>query len=185
MNFKYYYIVVLLAVFISCKDDDYLPKPKGFLRLEYPKVTYEKSKTVPYEFETNNKAQVLVNSKSWMRIKYPELKASIDITYRPVKNNITKLFKESDKLTIKHASKANEIYSDQYIDKRERVYGALNNVTGNVASPLQFHVTDSVKHFLVGSVYFDSKPNYDSIYPAIKFIERDVKHLMSTVKWRN
>ncbi|MGY8944436.1 MAG: gliding motility lipoprotein GldD, partial [Flavobacteriales bacterium] len=41
------------------------------------------------------------------------------------------------------------------------------------------------EHFLVGSLYFYIRPNYDSIMPAAKYVERDVIHLMESLKWRD
>ena len=57
-------------------------------------------------------------------------------------------------------------------------------VGGNAASQSQFYVTDSTEHFLTGSLYFYAKPNYDSILPAAKYLEKDIKHIMETVKWK-
>jgi len=184
-NYNYLLLVFLLIISTSCKDDDdSLPKPTGFLSLNYPKAKYEKSLTNTYEFETNKMATILVNKKNWMKINYPQLNATLNITYRNVDNNIMELLKEAEKLTTKHAVKADAIYYDTYINDSEKVYGKLSNVTGNAASALQFHVTDSTKHFLTGAVYFNTQPNYDSIYPAIKYLEKDIIRLMNTTKWR-
>ena len=56
-------------------------------------------------------------------------------------------------------------------------------VTGNAASPIQFHVTDSSRHFITGAVYFDVQPNYDSIRPAIRHIEKDIVKLIESLEW--
>jgi len=175
-------LLIISSLLNSCKEDT-LPKPKAFLRLEYPSSNYQLTQTVPYQFETSKKATILVNNKYWMKIKYPKLNASIDITYRPVKNNILELLLEAEKLTTKHAVKADAIYGEVFEDNINKVYGKLNNVTGNAASPLQFHVTDSVHHFITGAIYFNTQPNYDSIYPAIKYLEKDLIHLMSTTRF--
>jgi len=182
--FKYILILIIITL-TSCKDDEALPKPNGYLRLDYPKARYQKSVTAPYEFETNKNTIILVNEKHWMRIKYPNLHATLDVTYRTIDNNVEELLKETEKLTLKHAAKADAIYYDSFDNIDENVYGKLNSVTGNAASPIQFHITDSTKNFLVGAVYFNTQPNYDSIYPAIKYIEKDIKRLISTTKWRN
>ena len=43
-------------VFLSCKNDS-IPKPKGFLRLEYPNAAYsETDNSLPFTFEKNNLA---------------------------------------------------------------------------------------------------------------------------------
>ena len=182
--YKYILLLIVLSIFISCNNDEALPKPTGFLRLDYPTAKYQKAVTNPYEFETNKIANVKVNGKYWVKIEYPKLNASIDITYRPIDNNIIELLKESEKLTTKHAVKADAIYYDAFENDSEKVYGKLSNVTGNAASSLQFHLTDSTKHFLTGAVYFNTQPNYDSIYPAIKYIEKDIIRLMNTTKWK-
>lgn len=180
---KALFITIIITSFLSSCNDDVLPKPTAFLRLEYPNDSYSLTKTIPYEFETPKNSKILINSKYWMKIKYPKLKASIEITYRPVENNINELLLEAEKLTLTHAKKADEIYYDTYKNELNKVYGKLSNVTGNAASPLQFYLTDSTKHFLTGAIYFNVQPNYDSIYPAIKYIEKDVKHLINTTAW--
>ncbi len=180
-------IIFLLTtlLFTSCSDDELLPKPTGFLRLQYPKATYKRTNTKPYQFETNNYAKVLINKKNWIKIVYPNLNATINITYRPVKNNIIELLKESEKLTTKHSIKAETIFFDAFENNDEKAYGKLSHVTGNSASAIQFHITDSTKHFLTGALYFNTQPNYDSIYPAIKYIEKDIIRLMNTTKWKD
>lgn len=180
---NYILLLVFSFIFISCQEDA-LPKPSGLLRLTYPKHDYDKSLTTPYEFETNKISKVMVNKKYWMKISYPKLKATIDITYRPVTNNIIELLRDSEKLTTKHSTKAETIYFDSFENKTNHVYGKLSHVTGNAASSLQFHLTDSTKHFITGALYFNVEPNYDSIYPAMKYIEKDIIRLMNTTQWR-
>jgi gliding motility-associated lipoprotein GldD len=58
------------------------------------------------------------------------------------------------------------------------------NVTGNAATNTQFYITDSTKHFMVGSLYFYAKPNYDSIFPAIEFIKKDMVKIMESTQWQ-
>ena len=59
----------------------------------------------------------------------------------------------------------------------------LYEVGGNAASQSQFYLTDSTNHFVTGSVYFFSKPNYDSIYPASEYLKKDIRHLMESLRW--
>ena len=178
-------VFVMNVVFISCQED-VLPKPKAQLRLEYKNPSYTKTKTnCPYQFEYSSKSNTKSNEKCWINIEYPSLNATINMTYRPVDNNLKELFLESEKLTFNHAIKADGITSVPYIDTPKRKFGAIYEVTGNAASPLQFHVTDSTKNFITGAVYFNIKPNYDSIIPAIKYIQKDVIHLIESLEWKN
>jgi len=58
-------------------------------------------------------------------------------------------------------------------------------INGNAATPSQFYVTDSVHHFITGSLYFNSKPNFDSIYPAAAYLREDIRRIMETIEWKN
>lgn len=184
MNKKFLFLILICSILFSCKDET-LPKPKAFLRLAYNDVNYKKTESnCPYTFEYSDIAIANPNAKCWMNIKYPSLKASLNLTYRPVENNLTELLLESEKLTYKHSIKADGISAQPFENNEKMVYGSLLEVTGNAASPLQFHLTDSSKHFITGALYFEVQPNYDSILPAIKFVEKDIKHLMETFEWR-
>jgi gliding motility-associated lipoprotein GldD len=178
------FIILILLFFTACKEESF-PKPKGYLKLAYPNAKYKKTNfDCPFSFEVAKQTKVWVNKKCWVKIKYPKLNATIDITYLPVKNNLKELFLEADKLTTKHSIKADKISFIPYVNKKQQVYGKMSNVTGNAASPIQFHVTDSTKHFLTGALYFNVQPNYDSILPAINYIEKDIVHLIETLHWK-
>lgn len=178
--------ILIIAVLISCSGEDFLPKPKAFLRLSYEPAHYEAiTSNCPYTFEISNRAEVTFKDRCWANITYPKLKASIDITYRPVENNINTLLQEAEKLTYNHAVKADGISGKPYENIENQKYGALLEVTGNAASPIQFHLTDSVRHFITGALYFKVQPNYDSILPAVKYVEKDIKHLMETLRWQD
>lgn len=172
-------------LFIACKED-VLPKPKAQLRLEYSKPEYSLTKSdCPYQFEFSKESFAVINQKCWVNIEYPKLNASINLTYRPIDNNLKELFLESEKLTFNHAIKADGITSVPYINEKHKKYGAIYEVTGNAASPIQFHITDSTENFITGAVYFNVRPNYDSIIPAIKYLQKDIIHLMETLEWKN
>ena len=185
MDRKIIFNLAIVLLLTSCSEEIF-PKPKAFLRLAYNEAAYQKiTSDCPYIFEFSNKAVVQPNEKCWINISYPELKASLNITYRPIQNNLRELLQESEKLTYNHAIKADGISAKPFDNRVKKVYGALSEVTGNAASPLQFHLTDSSKHFITGALYFKVQPNYDSILPAVKYIEKDIKHLMETLEWSN
>ena len=179
-----FFFATIGFIFISCKEN-VLPKPKAQLRLEYSSPLYSLTKSnCPYQFEISSESLASINQKCWMNIEYPKLNATINLTYRPINNNLKELFIESEKLTFNHAIKADGITSVPYINRDKKKYGAIYEVTGNAASPLQFHITDSTDNFITGAVYFNVQPNYDSIIPAIKYLHRDVMQLMETLEWK-
>ncbi len=193
---KLFKILPILGVTIlmSC-GDNYVPKPKAYLRLDYPKANYVKTEVeIPFSFEVNtlatriSKVNVDATTKSYgLNIGYPGLKGTIFLTYKAVngdKKNLAGFLRDARKFTEKHMQKADEIPEYPYINNEEKVYGSFIEVKGNVASPAQFYVTDSVNHFLTGSLYFYARPNYDSILPAADYLQKDIKHLMATIEWK-
>ncbi len=176
--------VFIISLFIGC-NKDVLPKPKAYLNLNYPNKEYVKlTSKRPYSFEVASKATIKELPKNWLKIKYPSLKASVDITYRPINKNLRELLIEAEKLVFEHAVKADNISNtEDYSNIQNKVYGKMYLIYGDAASQVQFHVTDSVKHFLKASLFFYTKPNYDSILPAIDYLKKDMIHIMETLKW--
>jgi gliding motility-associated lipoprotein GldD len=66
-----------------------------------------------------------------------------------------------------------------------KVYGLIYDIEGNTASSLQFYVTDSTKHFIRGALYFNVRPNIDSVKIVLEFLKKDVLHLIQTLQWKN
>jgi len=177
-------IILVMFTFISCKDE-VLPKPAGFLRLDYPEAKYLNfENNCPFSFQMNETAIIKGEKECGFSITYPKMKATIYLTYKPVKNNIEKLLKDAQKLTYEHVIKADDIMEQPYLNPQKKVYGMFYQVNGNAATNSQFYVTDSTKHFITGSVYFYAKPNFDSIMPAASYIKNDMQRLMETLKWK-
>lgn len=177
------FLFIFLGFFLSCKET-VLPKPEGYLSLTYPEKSYTKlSLKRPYSFDVLKNTTVINEANNWLKIKYPALKASIDITYRTVNNNLKELSTEAEKLVFKHTLKATEIIPKDFINPKKRVFGSLYEITGNAASQIQFHITDSTNNFIKGSLSFYTKPNYDSILPAVNYIKKDILNLLETFEW--
>jgi gliding motility-associated lipoprotein GldD len=178
------FAVVGLLLFISCKNDVF-PKPASHLRLDYPIAKYvDFDNQCPFSFEMNSNAVIKGEKDCGFTVSYPKMKATIYLTYKPVKNNINVLLRDAQKLTYEHVIKADDILEQRYLNPSKRVYGMFYSVDGNAATNSQFYVTDSTKHFVTGSVYFYAKPNYDSIMPAASYVRNDMQRLMETLKWK-
>lgn len=176
-------LTVLFSVF-SCKDE-VLPKPSSYLRLDYPEAKYVNFENqCPFAFEMNSEAIIKGEKNCEFTILYPKMKATIYLTYKPVNNDIEKLLRDAQKLTYEHVIKADDILEQPYLNPSKKVYGMFYQVDGNAATNSQFYVTDSIKHFVTGSVYFYAKPNFDSIMPAASYIRNDMQRLMETLKWK-
>ncbi|MEP3838246.1 MAG: gliding motility lipoprotein GldD [Algibacter sp.] len=194
----YYLLKSLLwscVIVLSSCGDDFVPKPKAQLRLDYPTAKYVNANLdLPFNFEKNLLVKKVVSktlnapTESYgVNLEYPALKGTIFLTYKGInkdKNNLEAFLRDAQKFTLEHTKKADEIPAYPFEDKKRKVYGLLSEVKGNVASPAQFYVTDSVNHFLTGSLYFYAKPNYDSILPAANYLQKDIKHIMETISWK-
>lgn len=170
--------------FLSCTPE-LQPKPWGYLRLDYPEPKYQNFQEFStFSFEFNNFADVIISSQTNSKVVYPEMKATLYLNYNKVNKNLDSLLNDAYRLPYKHISKAESIPEKVFLNPANRVYGTLFSVIGNAASQHQFFLTDSTNHFLVGSVYFYVKPNYDSILPAVKYLEKDIIQLMESLQWK-
>lgn len=191
-------LVVFSAFFISCGCGDYTPKPKAYMRLEYPIPDYERQlldDRLPFTFEKNKLSGTVAvkrlrqsSTKSYaVNLQYPKLKATIYLTYKSLdkdEKNLMTFLRDAQNFTQKHALKADEILEQLFEDEKRKTYGMFYEVGGNAASQSQFYLTDSLDHFITGSLYFYAKPNYDSILPAAEYLKKDIKTIMETIEWR-
>lgn len=183
---RFILMISLFSLFTSCQED-VIVKPRAELRLEYPKSTHQTLKNnCNYNFEVNTETEIEHIKNCGLTIYYPKMKATIYLNYIGMKNGekIDSLLYDAQKLTDKHTTKATSIFEQPRVDPVHKVYGMLNIVNGNAATHTQFYATDSINHFVTGSVYFETKPNFDSLYPAIVYLRNDVKKIMETLEWK-
>lgn len=178
--------ILILGVAIGCGQDTTI-KPAAKLRLDYPPAEYGVlDSDCPFEFEHNKAAKVEVKSGCDINLSYARMKATLYLTYQQVSDsNLTELLRDAQKLTYDHTIKANEIYEQPRVDSLNKVYGMFYMINGDAATQTQFYVTDSTDHFVSGSVYFETKPNFDSIYPGVVYLRDDVRRLMETISWKS
>ena len=178
------FFTLLFLSLLSCGDEK-MPKPTGQLSLEYPPAKYMKfSNSCGFDFDKNELAEIKATSNCGLEIHYPKMKATVYLTYKPVQNNLEKLLTDAQKLTYEHVIKANDIAEQPYVNLDRKVYGMFYQVGGNAATNAQFYVTDSTRNFVTASMYFYSKPNFDSILPAADYIKNDMKQMIESIKWK-
>ena len=99
-------------------------------------------------------------------------------------SNLTAYITDSRDLVYKHTVKAQGIEDTPFIHREESRFGMIYDLKGDVASAVQFFVTDSTTHFLRGSLYFNCRPNRDSLNPVIEFLREDIIHMIETTSWK-
>lgn len=192
---KHSFILLTGLLLAACGDkssDNYVPKPKGFPRFDLPTPRYTLlAPTHPYQFEYNAIARILPDSfahsePDWIFINYPMFKASVQLTYKPVRNDMNRLramLDDSYKLAARHKIKA-AVFEERRVQLKSGLEASVIDLGGEVPSQVQFITTDSTTHFLRGALYFNTATENDSLQPAIQYIRNDIMHMLNTLKWR-
>lgn len=185
------YILTILFCFVagSC-GDALIPRPYGYFRVDLPAHSYTRNDVngFPYSFDISTAAVSQIKNaegeKFWMDITYPALNATIYCSYKPVNSDLFNLVEDTRNIVYKHAVKADAIAEIPFENKESKVYGILYELEGNTASPTQFVLTDSIRHFFRGALYFESVPNKDSIAPMVNYVQQDIVRLMESFDWK-
>ncbi len=188
---------MLPALLISCREIG-VPKPKGYFRIDLPSRDYIKFDNslpqpvnLPLTFEYPSYGRIsteknLHSGPGWFNIEIPSYNAKIYLTYINIKNDLDSLLEQNYRINIKnHITKADAINEQIISIPDNKVYGVLYDLKGNTATAVQFFVTDSVRHYLRGSLYFSAEPNPDSLAPVIDFFREDILHIIETLKWKD
>lgn len=180
--------LLLLVIITSC-DEPLAPKPRGYFRITLPKKSYTSYQPngCPFHFDIPTYATVVQDSadaaKCWMNIEFPDFKGTLYLSYKDVNNDLPQLIDDCRSLAMKHTAKASAIDESQFVNSENDVYGLNYKLKGSSASPMQFWLTDSTRHFVRASLYFYAVPNPDSIAPVQAFIEDDLRQLIESFRW--
>lgn len=195
MKSKYlFFLPLILPLFmIACQNNEYSPKPKGYFRIIYPEKKYQQfDGSAPFSFEYPVYAKMEADQgrnvkKDWFNMHFTQFNAYLHLTYYDVTNRAAydEMVEDARKLAFKHTIKASAIDQKLINYPDRKIYGIYYAIEGNTASSVQFFLTDSAKHYFRGALYFNERPQYDSIEPVVKFIKKDIDKMISTFKWKN
>lgn len=186
-------LIGLSLLFIAACTRDYLPKPVGYNRLVLPEPQYQPlPDSFPYSFEYSRHARLLPDTtgfseRYWLEIYYPVLRSTIHITYKELKNSeqlLREFLNDAYTLTAKHQIKAHAI-DETIIKTPSGKTAVIAEIEGEVPSQMQFTLTDSVRNFVRGALYFNTKVHNDSLKPAIEYMKKEIIHLINTFEWKN
>jgi gliding motility-associated lipoprotein GldD len=188
-GFLFTLILAILLAGSACRQNS-SPKPRGYLRIDFPEKEYILfDSTCPFRFAHPLYSRVVPDTDyntepCWLNIEFPAFDGVIHISYKQVRNNLYEFLEDSRSLVYKHTIKADAIRETVYSDENKGVHGILYDIKGNAASSLQFHLTDSNRHFLRGSLYFNIEPDKDSLAPVIAYFREDIIHLIESFEWK-
>lgn len=190
-----YLLFISIMLLTACggeKNVDFVPKPKGYPRIDLPAHAYQAlAPEHPYQFEYSKYARILADTFAraephWIFINYPQFNASVQLTYKQVLNDPKRLkamLADAYKLAGKHNIKAYSI--QEHVTKLPSGQWAnIIELTGEVPSQMQFITTDTTTNFLRGALYFNTATQNDSLAPVIRYIKQDMLHMLETLTWR-
>lgn len=187
---KLFGFILIAIIFIACENNS-VPKPTGYFRIDLPEKEYSRVDTIPFPFSLKLPQYAHVNlrrtkkDKNFLNIDFTRFGARVHLSYIPINDNLPKLLEDSRTLVYKHVVKAQDIKENLVMNREDRVFGTYYQIEGNAASGSQFYLTDSVNHFLRGALYFNVEPNYDSIAPVQAFIKEDIEELIEGFRWKD
>lgn len=179
--------IILLSV-VACEGKkNYVPKPSTYLELNLPERSYDLffdscgySFNKPSYFNVKN-----VNGQPCNRdVDLSSLNGTLHLSRIDLDTSLAVYVNYAIDKVEEHKVKATAIYDSTFIRNDDRVFGTFFELQGNVASPFQFYLTDSTSRFISGVVYFNTRPNYDSIKPSLDFLKKDIFELMNTLEWK-
>ncbi|WP_236973859.1 hypothetical protein [Membranihabitans maritimus] len=197
--FRYLTAAFLGIIMVTaCADDDpaYSPKPRMYPRVEYPAHAYEWVEKPDCGFKFRKLASSTIESKErffneeidsecWFNLVYPDFDATVYYTYYPIDNRKTysSLVKESFRMAYEHSKMATSIQEEPLLGDRQNHVGMSFDLKGPVASPYQFFLSDTTNHFIRGSLYFNTRPNPDSLRPVLAYVREDLDTLIQSFTW--
>lgn len=171
----------------SCGSDP-LPKPRGYFRIDLPEQVYVPLSNACFTAEIPAHAvhtpREVAGHRCWGDLYHAGLKATVHFTYRSVNDDLAELIEDAHDFKQKHEAKAYRIRPQRVIRPADRVFGTFFEVEGDVASPCVFYLTDSTQHFLYAALYFNARPNADSLAPVTDRMREDMRHFANTLLWR-
>lgn len=195
-NNFFYFLIIVLVLFSSCEETVYSPKPIAYPRIDFPeKGNFEKynNNDCPFSFEYPEYTEIVQQKNKfsnelnpcWFNISFKDFNATLYMSYKEIGTDISleKVLEDAHKLTYAHSKKADYI-DEALIKNKQGVKGQLSEVGGNVATNIQFYLSDLERHYIRGSLYFRASPNIDSVQPIVDFIRADMMHVFETFEWK-
>ena len=187
---------VALALAACGPETTSLPKPRAYPRVEYPtgEPTAFALEVCPFAFERPGYTVVERDTTyfddapahpCWFDLVTPSLNGRVHFSYYPITSaaQFDELRDDAFDLAGKHTIVANYIDEQPIARPEAGVSGFAFDIEGDVASPFQFYVTDSTRHFLRGALYVNAEARADSLAPVYAFLREDVLGVVGSLAW--
>jgi gliding motility-associated lipoprotein GldD len=186
-RFEVVSICALTLLALGCRDTP-VPLPRGYFRIELPEPAYvTDSSPSRLAFQRPVYARVgpgeFRDSASFFTLDFPTLDAQVFVAHFPLHSDLDAHVAAVHGEVATHEIKASGIGRRRFAFPAHRVYGVFFDLEGPVATPIHLYATDSVNHFLHATLYFNHRPNPDSIAPALERVQADMERWVETLTW--
>ncbi len=196
MRLSYIILIIMLTLSACQESGDLLIKPHQYPRVDFPEKAYQSCHESDCDFSFKLPVYASIEKKvayfddtpvhpCWFDIAYEPFNGKLHCSYYPVdsRSQLDELIADAFELVSKHHIKAN--FREETLIQRDDVSGILFDISGPVASPAIFFLTDSLHHFFIGSLYFDNQVNPDSMKVVHDFVRADLVEMIETFDWKN
>jgi len=213
-TFSLFFKLFIGCILFAACNSPYVSKKRGYYNIELPQRKYQlfDEPEFPYSFEYPVYAKIVrdttyfdnnLENKYWRNIDFPRFNARIFLSYKEIGGNslykikqlngtykdslgvnlFDKMVADAFTLTNKNDVVSSSI-NDSLIHTPNGISGVFFKVGGNAATAKQFFLSDTIKNFIRGALYFDVTPNADSLRPVQDFLQVDMDHIINTFKWK-
>ncbi|MDB4924891.1 gliding motility lipoprotein GldD [Mucilaginibacter sp.] len=199
-SMRIFAVIIFAILFLAAcgGNHDYSPKPRGYYRIVLPKKEYrEYVSDYPFTFLYPKYANMELAPKGrlpgsiqkmeyLLNMQFPQFNGTLHLSYEPLtsKKEFNELVEDARKLAFKNTVKSSGIDQGNIRFPDHKVYGIYYTIDGNAASSVQFFLTDSVKNYLRGALYFNTEPRLDSIQPVLNFVKQDINVMIKSFRWK-
>ena len=182
----------MIGIFSACSDENPVPKPSTYLRMNLPEHSYRLFKSdCPYSMKLSNlyipsATEQPQSNYCVQEIDLGPLNGKLFLYYLklPSKDSLAEIINFANDKVDEHKIKADKINFEQIIQAKKRVFGTFFELKGNVATNFQFYLTDSTTNFVRGEVLLNCRPNYDSLRPTLDYLKTDLLELVRHFEWK-
>ncbi len=190
MKVSLYFLVanIFISALFSCTTKNKIV-PSGYFRIDFLDKKYKiyDFKKCNFSAEIPEHLKISINPRNncWITLTNKPNNINIHLSYHKIQNNLDSLIQDTHNLVYEgHYRKADGIWENSSSNLDFIIY----ELSGEVATPIQFYVTDKKSHFLRGSMYPSTinkmiKINRDSLKPVIDFYKKDIEKIIESIQW--
>ena len=176
---KIFKFIYFFGLVFSCENNFNLPKPDAYLRIEFNEPKYlnyeDVNSQIDFYYNSSSSSINQISSKS-VNLNYENLGMSLDLSFNKLssENEVINYITDFNLLLDTHTKRSNGFLVKEFENVEYSTFGKIYEFKGDVASPIQFFITDSLNNFIQGAVNKEISSKYDSIYPSIQYIKNDI-----------